>query len=162
MDFFVELYTDGAAKGNPGPGGYGTVLISRMHNLRKEFSGGFRKTTNNRMELMAVLVGLEALLNEGTHVKIYSDSQYVIDSVNKKWLDSWMVKNFKGKKNSDLWTKIYHLKQKHKTEWFWIRGHNGHPLNEHCDRLAVAASLKSNLPPDEYYEAGYDNNANDE
>jgi ribonuclease HI len=160
-NFFVELYTDGAAKGNPGPGGYGAVLISRAHNLRKEFSGGYRLTTNNRMELMAVIVGLEALKNSGTHVKIYSDSQYVIDSVNKKWLDSWVNKHFKNKKNRDLWERVYELKNKHKTEWFWIRGHNGHPLNEYCDRLAVAESEKSNLPPDVYYEQNAKNEAED-
>lgn len=138
----IELYTDGASSGNPGPGGYGTILRT-MHQgkmLEKEFSGGFRKTTNNRMELLAVIVGLEALKRPNQQVTIYSDSKYVLDSIEKRWVYGWMKTGFKGKKNKDLWLRLIHLYQQHQIRLVWVKGHAGHPLNERCDQLAVAAS----------------------
>lgn len=138
----IELYTDGASSGNPGPGGYGTILRT-MYNgqlLEKVFSGGFRKTTNNRMELLAVIVGLEALKRPGQQVTIYSDSKYVIDAIEKKWVYNWIKTGFKGKKNKDLWLKLVNLLKLHQIRLVWVKGHAGHPLNERCDQLAVAAS----------------------
>ncbi|WP_020529531.1 ribonuclease HI [Flexithrix dorotheae] len=148
----VIAYTDGASSGNPGPGGYGTVLISKKHNLRKEFSGGFRRTTNNRMELLATIVALEALKVEGTEILIYSDSKYVVDSVEKGWLWNWEKKGFSGKKNVDLWQKFIKLYRKHKVKFKWVKGHAGIPENERCDELAVAAGKESNLQIDEGFE----------
>jgi ribonuclease HI len=133
----IKLYTDGAAKGNPGPGGYGIVLEAGPH--RKELAGGFRKTTNNRMELLAVIVGLEALKNEQQQVQVVSDSKYVVDAINKGWLKSWLTKNFKGKKNVDLWKRLLPMLQKHQVSFHWVKGHNSHPQNERCDTLAVDA-----------------------
>jgi ribonuclease HI len=147
----IKLYTDGAAKGNPGPGGYGIVLEAGPH--RKELAGGFRKTTNNRMELLAVIVGLEALKNEQQQVQVVSDSKYVVDAINKGWLKSWLTKNFKGKKNVDLWKRLLPMLQKHQVSFHWVKGHNSHPQNERCDTLAVDASAEINLPPDYGYEA---------
>lgn len=138
----IEIYTDGASSGNPGPGGYGTILRA-MYNgtlLEKEFSGGFRKTTNNRMELLAVIVGLKALKQPGQQVTIYSDSKYVIDAIEKRWVYNWIRNGFKGKKNKDLWLQLVDLLKQHNVRLVWVRGHAGHPLNERCDRLAVAAS----------------------
>lgn len=146
----IFLYTDGAAKGNPGPGGYGIVLEAGK--FRKELAAGFRKTTNNRMELLAVIVGLEALKKPGSQVKVVSDSKYVVDAINKGWLKSWIQKGFKGKKNIDLWKRMIPLLQKHQVTFHWVKGHNDHPQNERCDRLAVAASEQPGLPADEGYE----------
>ncbi|MEN8120818.1 MAG: ribonuclease HI [Bacteroidota bacterium] len=145
----IIIYTDGAARGNPGPGGYGTVLISGKH--RKELSGGFKLTTNNRMELLAVIIGLEALKNTGSNVTIYSDSKYVVDSVEKGWVFNWVKKAFKGKKNSDLWQRFLKVYPKHHLKLIWIKGHANIKENERCDQLAVEASFLPNLPDDNGY-----------
>ena len=134
----IELYTDGAASGNPGPGGYGVILRSGAH--YKELSEGFRLTTNNRMELLAVIVGLNALKNPGQEITVFSDSKYVIDSVEKKWVFGWVKIGFKGKKNKDLWMRFLNVYKLHNVKFVWIKGHNNHPENERCDELAVAAS----------------------
>jgi ribonuclease HI len=147
----IELYTDGAAKGNPGPGGYGAILKKGVH--EKEFSQGYRHTTNNRMELMAVIAGLEALKNDGLEVVVYSDSKYVVDAVDKGWVFGWVKKGFKDKKNPDLWMRFLKVYKKHKVKFKWIKGHNDHPYNERCDRLAVAAAESKNLIIDEGYES---------
>ena len=145
----ITIYTDGAARGNPGPGGYGIVLISGQH--RKEMSGGFRHTTNNRMELLAVIIALEALKIEGSEVTVYTDSRYVADAVTKGWVFSWVTKRFKGKKNADLWLRFLEIYKKHQVKFVWVKGHNDNPLNERCDQLAVAASMNSANPEDEGY-----------
>ncbi len=145
----IIMYTDGAAKGNPGPGGYGVVLISGEH--RKELSGGFALTTNNRMELLAAIVGLEALKKEKCTVTIYSDSKYVVDSVEKKWVFGWQKIAFKNKKNPDLWKRFLAVYPKHQVRFIWIKGHASIKENERCDQLAVEASLKRNLPADTGY-----------
>lgn len=148
----IVMYTDGASSGNPGPGGYGTVLISQKHRLRKEFSGGFRKTTNNRMELLAVIVGLEALRIPKSEVLIYSDSKYVVDAVEKGWIWGWLKKGFKGKKNPDLWQRFIRVYKHHQVRFQWVKGHAGIPENERCDQLAVEAAKQPNLPIDQGYE----------
>ncbi len=145
----ITIYTDGAARGNPGPGGYGVVLMSGKH--RKELSGGFKLTTNNRMELLAVIVGLEALKQQGSVVTVYSDSKYVVDAVEKGWVFNWVKKSFKGKKNADLWRRFLQIYPKHKVKFVWVKGHANIPENERCDQLAVAASLQKNLPDDKGY-----------
>jgi len=137
----IELYTDGASSGNPGPGGYGVILRSGPH--YKEISQGFRKTTNNRMELLAVITGLEALRKPGQEVVVYSDSKYVIDAVEKGWVHGWVRKGFAGKKNKDLWMRFLQVYKLHRVKFIWVKGHAGHPENERCDRLAVQASLNS-------------------
>jgi len=148
----IEIFTDGASSGNPGPGGYGVVLRSGPH--YKELSAGFRKTTNNRMELMAVIVGLEALTKPGQDVVIYSDSKYVVDAVEKRWVFGWMSKGFAGKKNKDLWIRFLQIYKQHKVRFQWVKGHAGHPENERCDRLAVAAAQqKDKLLIDAFFEA---------
>jgi ribonuclease HI len=134
----ILIFTDGASSGNPGPGGYGIVM--RYGSYEKEFSEGFRKTTNNRMELLAVIVALKKIKNPGHNVLIYTDSKYVVDSVEKKWLDGWVKKGFKGKKNPDLWREYLQVAPKHNVKFKWIKGHAGHPENERCDTLAVEAS----------------------
>jgi ribonuclease HI len=146
----IIIFTDGAARGNPGPGGYGVVMISGPH--RKEMSKGFRLTTNNRMELMSVIAGLEAIKKEGSHVTIYSDSKYVVDSVEKKWVLGWEQKHFSGKKNSDLWIKFLKFFRKHKVRFVWVKGHAENKENNRCDEMAVAASFDSVLHVDEWYE----------
>ena len=146
----ITLYTDGAAKGNPGPGGYGTVLIFGKH--RKELTQGFRMTTNNRMELLAVIVGLEALKTNEHPVTIYSDSKYVVDAINKGWLESWVKKGFKGKKNVDLWQRFLPLQKRFKLTFKWVKGHAGIPENERCDQLAVQSAESANLLVDEGFE----------
>lgn len=146
----IEIFTDGASSGNPGPGGYGVILRSGQH--YKELSEGFRKTTNNRMELLAVIKGLEALKNPNQTVTIYSDSKYVIDAVEKKWVQSWLAKGFKDKKNKDLWLRYLDVSKLHQINFSWVRGHNGHPENERCDELAVAASKQQNLLIDSVFE----------
>src|SRR5690606_18909509 len=137
----IELYTDGASSGNPGPGGYGVILRSGPH--YKEISQGFRKTTNNRMELLAVITGLEALRKPGEEVTVFSDSKYVIDAVEKGWVHGWMRKGFAGKKNKDLWMRFLQVYKLHRVRFVWVKGHAGHPENERCDQLAVQASLNS-------------------
>jgi ribonuclease HI len=147
----IRIYTDGAAQGNPGPGGYGTIL--KFNQAEKELSEGFRLTTNNRMELLAVIKGLEALKKGGIPVTIYSDSKYVVDAVEKGWLWNWQKKNFKDKANRDLWMRYIPLHQKFKPKFVWIKGHAGHPENERCDALAVEAASAGRLLVDEEYEA---------
>ena len=146
----VTAYTDGAASGNPGPGGYGVVLEAGKH--RKELWGGFRRTTNNRMELLAAIVALEELKKPGMDVTIISDSKYVVDSVEKGWLFDWEKKHFAKKKNPDLWQRFLRAYRQHRVKFQWIRGHNGHPQNELCDELAVAARSQPDLMADEAYE----------
>lgn len=148
----IVIYTDGAASGNPGPGGYGVVLKSGKHRLEK--SEGFSLTTNNRMELLAVIKGLEALKKPGSHVSIYTDSKYVADAVEKGWLFKWEAKAFKKKKNPDLWIRFLKVYRKHKVKFFWIKGHNNNPENELCDKLAVEASKADNLSEDTGYLPG--------
>ena len=145
----IVIYTDGASRGNPGPGGYGVVLKFKQH--RKELSEGFRLTTNNRMELMAAIKGLEALKEPGHDVTIYSDSKYVIDAVEKGWLKSWVKKGFAGKKNADLWLRFLKIYEQHQVKFVWVRGHAGNTENERCDQLAVASALGSQLLIDEGY-----------
>lgn len=146
----INIYTDGAAQGNPGPGGYGVVLKSGNH--YKELAEGFRLTTNNRMELLAVIKGLEAIKKDGVPITVYSDSQYVVNSVEKGWVWNWQKKNFKDKANVDLWLRYIPLHHKLKPKFVWIKGHAGHFENERCDRLAVVAASGSSLLVDEAYE----------
>lgn len=145
----VVIYTDGAAKGNPGNGGYGAVLMYGQH--KKEISEGFVRTTNNRMELLAVIVALETLTRP-VNVTVYSDSKYVVDSVEKKWVFGWEKKNFKDKKNVDLWKRFLVIYKKHTVKFVWVKGHAGNPMNERCDQLAVAAAESGNLKVDEGFE----------
>ena len=151
----ISIFTDGAAKGNPGPGGYGIIL--RFGDKEKELSQGFRKTTNNRMELLAVIVGLEAIKNPNWKVKVISDSKYVVDSVSKGWLNGWVKKEFKGKKNQDLWERYLKAASPHKVRFQWIKGHAGHTENERCDQLAVEATKGKHLLVDEVFERVTDN-----
>ena len=146
----ITIYTDGAAKGNPGPGGYGAVLKFNQH--RKELSEGFRLTTNNRMELLAVIRALQELKLTGIPVTIYSDSKYVVDAVEKGWLWGWQKKGFKDKKNPDLWLRYIPLHLKYKPKFVWVKGHAGNIENERCDQLAVEAAEGPGLKVDEEYE----------
>jgi ribonuclease HI len=149
----ITLYTDGAARGNPGPGGYGAILMYGGH--RKELSKGFKHTTNNRMELWAIIAGLEEIKNRDIPVTIYSDSQYVVNTINKGWLETWMKTNFKGgKKNSDLWKKYHALAKHFKIKIVWVKGHADNPFNNRCDELATAAADGKDLEPDVEYERG--------
>jgi len=148
----VYLYTDGSSLGNPGPGGYGLRLEWAEMSYVKEFSQGFVRTTNNRMELLAVIVGLELLKKQPLEVVVFSDSKYVIDSVDKKWVFEWEKKAFKDKKNSDLWKRFLKIYRKHNVNFQWIKGHNQHPQNERCDELAVIAAKGKNLIPDVFFE----------
>lgn len=152
MEHDVHIYTDGAAKGNPGRGGYGVVmeLVGTPH--KKEFYEGFRYTTNNRMELLAVIVGLEKLKKPNMSVLVISDSKYVVDSVLKKWVFGWEKKGFLGKKNPDLWKRLLVVYRKHQVDFKWIKGHNNHLQNERCDELAVFASSQKTLSVDAFYE----------
>ena len=152
----ITIYTDGASSGNPGPGGYGVVLISGKHRLEK--SEGFRLTTNNRMELLAVIEGLEALKIPGSRVVIYTDSKYVADSVEKGWVFQWESKAFKKKKNPDLWIRFLKVYRKHNVRFVWIKGHSNNIENEICDRLAVAASKGKLLEDTGYKPEDEDNN----
>lgn len=145
----VTVYTDGACSGNPGPGGYGVVLISGPH--RKELSEGFRLTTNNRMELLAAIAGLEALKKQGTEVWLYTDSLYLVNAVNKGWLFNWEQKRFAKKKNPDLWLRFLEIYRQHNVKLLWVKGHNNNPGNERCDALAVEASRRADLKPDTGY-----------
>jgi ribonuclease HI len=146
----ITIYTDGAAKGNPGNGGYGVVMMSGKH--KKELSEGFRNTTNNRMELLSVIVALEQIKVANSVVEIFSDSKYVVDSVEKGWVFGWQKKGFKGKKNIDLWQRFLKIYPKHQVKFNWVKGHAGNIYNERCDVLAVAAAESSNLLIDEGYE----------
>ncbi|MBR2026903.1 MAG: ribonuclease HI [Alistipes sp.] len=146
----ITIYTDGSALGNPGPGGYGVVLLSGP--FRKELSEGYRLTTNNRMELMAVCVALEALKIEGSEVTIYSDSKYVVDAVSKGWVFGWEKKFFSGKKNPDLWIRFLRIYRKHRVRFVWVKGHAETVENNRCDQLAVAAANSTTLLEDTGYQ----------
>ena len=146
------VYTDGASRGNPGPGGYGVIL--QWGQAYKEFSQGFRLTTNNRMELMAVIVALQQLTRPGLDIVIYTDSQYVVNSVEKGWLTNWMKIDFKDKKNPDLWKQYHALAQKHKVKFHWVKGHADNPMNNRCDELATQAADSRKWLVDEGYEKG--------
>ena len=148
----IYLYTDGSSLGNPGPGGYGLRLEWEGMSYVKEFSQGFVRTTNNRMELMAVIVGLELLKKQPLEVVVYSDSKYVIDSVEKKWVFGWKTKNFEGKKNSDLWKRFLLIYEQHNVKFKWVKGHNNHPQNERCDWLAVNAAKNGIKEKDVFFE----------
>lgn len=152
MQHTITLYTDGASRGNPGPGGYGVILMSGNH--RKEISAGYQHTTNNRMELMAVIAGLKALKKEGMNVTIYSDSQYVVKAVQEGWLNTWIKTNFKGgKKNPDLWKEYHQLAQKHTIRFVWVKGHADNPFNNRCDELATEAADGNDLLIDTGYQS---------
>ena len=146
----ITIYTDGSALGNPGPGGYGVVLLCGA--LRKELSAGFRLTTNNRMELMAVCVALEALKIEGSEVTIYSDSKYVVDAVSQGWVFGWERKRFTGKKNPDLWIRFLSIYRRHRVRFVWVKGHATTVENNRCDQLAVAAAGGTRLLEDTGYQ----------
>ena len=146
----IIIYTDGSAKGNPGNGGYGIVMMSGAH--RKELRQGFRLTTNNRMELLAVIVALENIKKEKSSVTIYSDSKYVIDSVEKKWVFGWEKINFNKKKNPDLWIRFLKIYRKQKVSFIWVKGHANNKENERCDVLAAQAADSNNLLIDNWYE----------
>ncbi len=142
----IEIYTDGACSGNPGPGGFGVVLKWQGH--KKELMAGFKKTTNNRMELLAVIVGLESIKTPNQQVLVISDSKYVVDAVEKRWVFGWVKKEFKDKKNPDLWKRFLNIYNQHQVKLQWVKGHAGHPENERCDAMAVMASKMPNLPID--------------
>lgn len=150
-DKSITIYTDGAARGNPGRGGFGVILMSGPH--RKELSAGYRLTTNNRMELLAVITGLKAIKNKSLPVKVYTDSKYVCDSIQKGWLNKWVATNFKGgKKNRDLWMQYYRISQDFDIKIHWVKGHAENPFNNRCDELATTAADGGNLGIDEVYE----------
>lgn len=147
----IEIFTDGASRGNPGPGGYGVVMRYKHH--LKEMSEGFRKTTNNRMELLAVIVALESVKQPDIPITVYSDSKYVIDAIEKKWVFGWQKKGFSGKANPDLWSRFLNVFRKFKhIKFVWVKGHAGHPENERCDQLAVESALSPHLLIDHGYE----------
>lgn len=147
----LTIYTDGAARGNPGKGGYGTILI--WQGKQKELSAGYRMTTNNRMEILGVIAGLEALTRKGLDIHIYSDSQYVVKAINEGWLENWIRTNFKGdKKNPDLWKRCHPLLKEHRVKFHWVKGHASNPYNNRCDELATAAADGKDLLIDQYYE----------
>ena len=145
----ISLFTDGACSGNPGPGGFGVIL--RCGTLEREISQGYANTTNNRMELLAVITGLEAIRWEQADVTVWSDSSYVVDAVEKGWVFGWERKGFAKKANADLWIRFLAVYRRHRVRFQWIRGHNGHPENERCDALAVAAAAAGDLLPDSGY-----------
>ena len=151
MSDAIHIYTDGAASGNPGPGGFGVVMLYK--DKRKEISEGFKYTTNNRMELLAVIVALEHLKNLGSHVIVYSDSKYVVDSIEKKWIDGWIKKNFKNVKNVDLWLRFLALYKKHHVKFKWVKGHADNVENKRCDVLAVEAYKQPHLKVDVGYQS---------
>ena len=152
----IAVYTDGSAKGNPGNGGYGIVMISGRH--RKELKQGFRLTTNNRMELLAVIIALENIKTKESEVTIYSDSKYVVDAVEKKWVFGWEKKSFNKKKNPDLWIRFLKIYRKQKVHFIWVKGHANNKENERCDVLAVQAAEGKNLQIDQWYENNIVNN----
>ena len=146
----IKIFTDGSSRGNPGKGGYGVVLLSGKY--RKEISCGFNITTNNRMELLAVIVGLEAVKKENSIITVYSDSKYVVDAIEKKWVFNWEKKDFKNKKNPDLWVRFLKIYRKQKVSFVWVKGHSNIEENERCDFLAVEASKSNSLIKDLWYE----------
>ncbi len=147
----IQIYTDGACSGNPGPGGYGVVMMAGEH--RKELSDGYRLTTNNRMELLSVIVALESLKKQNSQVTVFSDSRYVVDAIEKKWLNGWIKKGFSKIKNPDLWLRYSRIASKHQVNFVWVKGHANNEHNNYCDQLAVAASKSKQLKIDEGYEA---------
>lgn len=158
MPDIVKIFTDEGSSGNPGPGGYGVILLYNGH--RKELSGGYRKTTNNRMELKAVIEGLKVLKRQ-CKVTVYCDSKYIVDSIKKGWIYTWQNKNWKRTLNkivinADLWLQIYELMNKHEVDFEWVRGHNGNTENEKCDEIAIKAYKQPNLPLDTFYESQSD------
>ncbi len=151
MSHQLIIYTDGSSRGNPGPGGFGAILM--FGDKRKEISAGYRLTTNNRMELMAVIAALETLTKKNIAVTIYTDSRYIVNSVEKKWLDGWVKNNFKGgKKNKDLWLRFYELSKDYTIKFHWVKGHADNAFNNRCDELATTAADGNNLLVDEWYE----------
>lgn len=154
----ITIYTDGSSRGNPGPGGFGIVLMSGQH--RKDVACGFRRTTNNRMELLGVITALEMLKIPNSIVTIYTDSKYVADAINQNWLSGWIKKNFKNVKNPDLWVRFLRIYKQHKVRFVWVKGHADNPYNNRCDQLAVAAATGTNLLVDEYFEATENENNN--
>ena len=148
----IHIYTDGSALGNPGPGGYGIIIEWVGKHYIKEFSRGFKYTTNNRMELLAVIEALEMLKQRPMDVLVFSDSKYVIEAVDKKWVFGWVKKQFKGKKNPDLWKRFLAIYVQHNVRFQWVKGHNDHPQNERCDYLAVTAAKNMAVEHDRYYE----------
>lgn len=151
MNDVLEIFTDGASRGNPGKGGYGIVMLWK--GVRKELQAGYRLTTNNRMELLAVIVALESVTKNGLNIKIYTDSKYVVESVQKKWVWSWVKTNFKGKKNKDLWLRFLNIYSSHQIEMIWVKGHASNRENNRCDELATQAADGGNLQIDFCYEA---------
>lgn len=149
----LVIYTDGASRGNPGPGGFGAILV--WGEKIKEISGGYRLTTNNRMELLAVVKALEALTREGLTIRIFSDSKYVVDSVEKGWVFGWAKKNFKDKKNEDLWRQFLALNRKHKIKFVWVKGHADNVFNNRCDELATQAADGKEVGIDHIFEQNY-------
>jgi ribonuclease HI len=145
----ITIYSDGASRGNPGPGGYGVVLLSGPH--RKELSAGYKLTTNNRMELLGVIVGLEELKHPGSMVTVYTDSLYIVDAVEKHWVFSWEKKGFKDKKNPDFWKRFLIVFRKHKVRFVWVKGHSTNVENNRCDKLATDAAQSNNLLEDTGY-----------
>ena len=152
MALKIEIFTDGACSGNPGKGGYGILMRVPEKNYQKTFSKGFRRTTNNRMELLAVIIALEKLKGDHYDLHLYTDSKYVSDAINKKWIFGWAKKGFQKIKNPDLWKRLYPLLTKYQPVFHWIKGHSGHPENEICDQLAVAAAANTNLEIDHFFE----------
>ena len=148
----IHIYTDGSALGNPGPGGYGIIIELVGKNYFKEYAQGYSYTTNNRMELLAVIVALEKLKEQPLNVVVFSDSKYVIDSVQKKWVYGWKAKNFKDKKNPDLWKRFLTIYEQHNVKFQWVKGHNDHPQNERCDSLAVNAAKSGTKEKDVFFE----------
>ena len=148
----ILIYTDGSARGNPGPGGYGIVMKTSDGKFEKEFAEGFRLTTNNRMELKAIIEALKKIKNKDLPVEIYTDSKYVVDAVNQKWLNKWKARRFANTKNPDLWKEFDKVRQGLNLKVYWVKGHNNHPENERCDRLAVQAAQADNLQTDKGYE----------
>lgn len=146
----IQIYTDGACSGNPGPGAYGVII--KFNGREKIITEGFRKTTNNRMELLSVIVALEKITTDKYPVEIYSDSKYVIDSITKGWVFNWVKTNFKGKKNEDLWKRFLEVEKKFNITYHWVKGHNGHPENERCDQIAVESIKNQSLGIDKIYE----------
>lgn len=147
----ITIYTDGSSRGNPGPGGFGAILMS--NGKMKELSGGYRRTTNNRMELMGVIAALEALKKPSLNITVYTDSQYIVKAVKEGWLNKWLATNFSGgKKNKDLWVKFYNLYKQHQVQFVWVKGHADNEYNNRCDVLATTAADGKNLAVDEGYE----------
>ena len=151
MSRLIKIYTDGSSIGNPGPGGYGIVMLVDNEDYKKEFSQGFNLTTNNRMELLAVIVALEKIKIKNSIVKVYTDSKYVSDAVEKGWLFNWVKKDFKNKKNTDLWRRFLDIYNDHEVKFQWVKGHNNDFYNERCDFLANLAAKNSNLIEDKGY-----------